>query len=260
MQLGLKVWSTNPAAHRRAAIELAEQNLCQYIEIYTVPGSGETTIPFWKEIPLPKILHAPHFNHRFNFADAGIAADNARTFAEVQRFADELDARWIICHCGTGGTPEETIRQIAALHDERIILENKTFQQNPTLFPGCTSDLHCRGAVFEEFSAIQKALRCHTCHDLAHTVCMANSLHLDCDAEIRKFESLHPVIHHLSDLTTADDQFDNHEGIGQGKLDWVHLLKMIPGDAWLTLETPKSSNENLDSFVSEIKLIRGAGF
>ncbi len=257
MQIGLKFWSTNSEPHRQAAIALAERGIYDFLEIYVVPGSLDR-LECWREVPIPKVIHAPHLVHHFNFADARLAESNRRVFGEVQRYADELGAELIVCHGGTGGTPAETVRQLRALHESRILLENKPFWQHPDLMPA--GDRHCRGAVFEEFVRMVNELNVRTCHDVTHTVCMANSLKLDPWREIARFETTRPVLHHLSDLTTANDELDMHDGIGEGELDWEHALRLIAPDARLTLETPKHSPDNLDDFASEVRLIRSRGF
>ena len=257
IKIGLKVWATNPIAHRDAAIKLAQNDLCDFVEIYVVPGALET-IERWKSFPLEKVIHAPHLAHHFNLADAALRESNRAIFREVQQFADELSSSIIICHGGTGGTPEESVRQLADFNDPRIVLENKPFWQHPDFMPD--GDQHCRGAVFEEFYRMTQALNVRTCHDAAHTVCMANSLKLDWQRELARFESLHPVIHHLSDLTSADDELDSHTGLGQGALDWKAIIENLPCCTRLTLETPKISQAHLDDFAAEVKMIRQAGF
>ena len=257
MQIGLKVWACNPIAHLHAAVELAGKGLCDYVEIYVIPGMLEK-IPLWAEFPGRKVIHAPHLAHNFNLADAALRRSNRAVFAQVREFADALASNIIICHGGTGGSAEESLRQLKSFDDPRIVLENKPFWQHPDLMP--QGDRHCRGAVFEEFSSMIKALQVRSCHDFAHTVCMANSLQLDPWQEIARFETLHPAIYHLSDLISADDELDMHAALGSGELNWQKALQMIPQDAMLTLETPKASQENLDDFASEVKLLRSAGF
>lgn len=257
MKIGLKVWACNPIAHRDAAIQLAEQGLCDFAEIYVVPGMLDK-IRLWQSFPNEKVIHAPHLGHHFNLADAELRESNRAVFSEVQQFADQLQSNIIICHGGTGGTPEESVRQLSGFNDPRIVLENKPFWQHPDYMPH--GDRHCRGAVFEEFVSMVNALNVRICHDVAHTVCMANSLQLDPISEIRRFESLAPVIHHLSDLASADDQLDTHEALGQGELDWITILKNIDQSTRLTLETPKRSASDLDDFAQEVRLIRQNGF
>jgi len=219
-----------------------------------VPGSLELSSR-WKDFPGRKVIHAPHLAHNFNLADKSLSASNRKIFCEVQNYADSLSSDTIICHGGTGGNVEESIRQLAQLHDERIILENKPFWQHPEQYPD-GEDLHCRGAVFEEFKYMLDTLKLRCCHDLAHTVCMSNSLKLDWEQEIKRFETLRPKIHHLSDLQQADDELDMHTALGSGELDWRRALELIAPDSWVTLETPKRSPDNLDDFAFEVRMIK----
>ena len=254
MQIGLKVWSINPVAHRDTAIELYGQGLCDYVEIYTVPGHSDR-IAVWKECPQKKVIHAPHLSHNFNLADRNLRSSNQKIFREVQLYADKLHADIIICHAGTGGTPDEAVEQMLDLHDERIVVENKPYWQHADLLPP-GSDLTCRGAVYEEFAHIAAAFGNRVCHDVTHTVCMANTLKLDWRQEIKRFEGFKPLIYHLSDLETADDELDSHTALGQGKLDWQTALSLIDQDGMLTLETPKISQEHLDDFANEVRMIK----
>ena len=109
MQIGLKVWSINPVAHRDTAIELYGQGLCDYVEIYTVPGHSDR-IAVWKECPQKKVIHAPHLSHNFNLADRNLRSSNQKIFREVQLYADKLHADIIICH----GTEKDSVRRVMA--------------------------------------------------------------------------------------------------------------------------------------------------
>lgn len=252
-RIGLKLYSTNTESRLPAALELARRKAFDYLELYVVPGSRATAAA-WKKIPLPVVIHAPHLHHGMNFADAARRESNRQNFEEVRYFADLLGADCIICHGGTGGTPEEVIRQIGALHDGRIALENKPVLQHPQLIAD-HSDWRCRGADFAEFKRMVEALRVNVCHDLVHTICAAATLRRDWHEEIRRFEALNPTIHHLADMVSERDELDTHEGLGRGVLDFREVLAVVPEGARITLETPKSQPDRLDDFVAEVRLL-----
>ncbi len=252
-RIGLKLYSINTASYLPAALELAGRNGFDYLELYVVPGSLETAAA-WKAVPLPVVIHAPHLHHGMNFADEERRQANRERFDEVRRFADRLSADCIICHGGTGGSPDEVIRQIGALHDSRIVLENKPVLQHPQLIPDHPG-WRCRGAAFEEFRMMVDALGVGVCHDLTHTICAAATLHRDWREELRKFESLNPEIHHLADMISYRDELDTHEGLGKGVINLREVLAILPKGARLTLETPKSQPDRLDDFEAEVRML-----
>lgn len=257
LQIGLKLYSTNTANYLPEALALARRGVPDYLELYIVPGSL-ATLDAWRAVPLPVVIHAPHLRHGVNFADASRRESNRRVFAEVQAFADALHADCIICHGGTGGMPEETVAQIKALRDDRVVLENKPHLQHPEIIPD-HPEWRCRGASFEEFSAMVRAIGCGVCHDLTHTVCAAASLKRDWRAELVRFESLKPKVHHLSDMVSLLDELDTHEALGQGVLELDKVLAVVPDGARITLETPKRHPDSLADFEEEARLCRAAG-
>ena len=254
LQIGLKLYSVNIGNYLACALALARRGVMDYLELYVVPGSLET-LDAWRNVPLPAVIHAPHLHHGVNFADASRRDGNRRIFDEVRNFADVLRADCIICHGGTGGTPEETVAQLGALRDGRIVLENKPHLQHPHVIPD-HPEWRCRGASFEEFSAMVQAIGCGVCHDLTHTICSSASLGRDWRTEIARFESLHPRVHHLSDMISLRDELDTHEALGQGVLELDKVLEPVPERARITLETPKRYPDSLADFEAEVRLLR----
>jgi len=254
LQIGLKLYSTNVADYLPCALELARRGVMDYLELYVVPGSL-ATLDAWRTVPLPAVIHAPHLHHGVNFADRTRRDSNRRIFDEVRQFADMLRADCIICHGGTGGTPEEVCTQIGALRDDRIVLENKPHLQHPEVIPD-HPEWRCRGASFEEFSAMVTAIGCGVCHDLTHTICASASLRRDWRTELARFERLKPRVHHLSDMISMRDELDTHEGLGQGVLDLEQVLAAVPENARITLETPKRYPDSLADFEQEVQLLR----
>lgn len=254
LRVGLKLYSVNIDNYLAPALGLARRGVMDYLELYIVPGSS-VTLPEWRKMPLPVVIHAPHLHHGVNFADASKRGFNRMVFSEVRRFADALNSDCIICHGGTGGTAEEAVTQLSALGDARIVLENKPVLQHPQVIPG-HPDWHCRGAAFEEFAAMVAELKCGVCHDLTHTVCSSATLKRDWRAELRRFESLKPRVHHLSDMISCLDELDTHEALGRGVLDLDEVLAPLPEHARLTLETPKRHADSLADFEAEVRMLR----
>lgn len=133
MKLGLKLWSNNTDAYLRDAEKLHSQNVFDYIELYVVPNTLET-IGKWKKLNIPFTLHAPHFIHEVNLADASKEKYNIEIFKQVGEFFDELNAGYVVVHSGIEGDIDETIRQL------KIITENY-----PPLEGGSKSMISGRG-------------------------------------------------------------------------------------------------------------------
>lgn len=96
---------------------------------------------------------------------------NAEIYDQTKRFADELNAQYIIFHGGIDGTVEETARQLSAINDPRALIENKPFVALPNRMGGN----FCRGATYDELKLIIDTAKCGFCLDVGHAVCSANS-------------------------------------------------------------------------------------
>lgn len=206
--------------------------LFAYIELYTVPQSYERSIALWKRLlPLPFIIHAPHFGHGANLSDSGAFEQNTLILREAMKFADALKSDYIIVHGGFGGDTAEVIRQVSFLRDKRFVLENipvvgldgqRCSSYTPQHMAEATSSEAFAGFVL----------------DMGHAVCMANSLSMDWREAVAQFVQMEPVMYHLSDGDLASER-DAHYHIGQGNFPIAEMLDFIPEDSLLTLETPK---------------------
>ena len=58
-RLGLKLWSVNTDYYYEEAKRLYSEGVFDYIELYVVPNTLDT-LPRWKELEIPFIIHAPH--------------------------------------------------------------------------------------------------------------------------------------------------------------------------------------------------------
>lgn len=256
-KIGLKMWSVNSDAHIRAGLALLAEGVYDFFELYVVPGNL-SALPRWLPYrSCPIVIHAPHFKHGFNLADPARAWLNRAIFADVCRYADALEARYIICHPGTGGTAAEVVRQTQALADARVILENKPFLQMPEVIAEYGEAVrYCRGAQFEEFAGILEATGKRCCFDVVHSLCTANTLQLEPYAYAARFEALRPVLYHLTDMPSLSDTVDTHVGLGDGELDVARVLALLAPDAWITLETPKRHSDDLEDFRQEALWLR----
>lgn len=248
LQIGLKLWSVNTGAWRRDALRLYEQGAYDYLEIYVVPGTVET-VPLWRALRIPVVIHAAHFKHGFNLAVAECATLNRRIYEETLRFADELEARHIIFHGGTFGHIEETARQLAALGESRALIENK-----PAITRHEGNILECRGSTVEEIRTVIEATGCGFCLDIPHALCAANYHRESQEGMLRDFLALRPTMYHIADMMDASQLIDDHTPLGKGTLDLAHYVSSIPSEgALVTIETGRRRQDSLVEFEAELE-------
>src|SRR5947207_12845625 len=111
IKIGLKLWSINKN-YIEQAIRLHKNSSYQYIELFSVPNSFQTHADLWielkKSLGINFIIHAPHFAQGMNLAKAECFDNNMKLAQEALRFADALDAQYVIFHPGFGGDDDET--------------------------------------------------------------------------------------------------------------------------------------------------------
>lgn len=248
--IGLKLWSVNCGAWRSEALRLYEQGRYDYLEIYAVPGTSDT-IPLWKELRIPVVIHAAHFKHGFNLALAERVSENRRVYDEMRRFADELEARYIIFHGGTFGRIEETARQLAMLGESRALIENK-----PAITRNDGQFLECRGSTPAEIRAVMEAAGCGFCLDIPHALCAANYHGFSQDAMLREFCAFRPAMYHLADMMDITQLIDDHTLLGRGALDFSRFIpSILPPGAMVTIETNRSRQDSLEEFEDELQMV-----
>lgn len=249
--IGLKLWSVNCGAWRSEALRLYEQGRYDYLEIYAVPGTADT-IPLWKKLPIPVVIHAAHFKHGFNLALAESEPENQRVYDEMRRFADELEARYIIFHGGTFGHIEETARQLAALGESRALIENK-----PAITRNEGRILECRGSTPAEIRAVMEASGCGFCLDIPHALCAANYHGVSQDSMLRELFAFRPAMYHLADMMDNTQLIDDHTLLGRGTLDFSRFIpSVLPPGAMVTIETNRSRQDSLAEFEEELEWLR----
>lgn len=250
-QIGLKLWSVNAGVCQREARRLYDAGVYDYLELYAVPGTADT-LPGWKALGIPCVVHAAHFKHGFNLAKEDCAAANRRIYDEMRRFADALDARHIIFHGGTFGDIAESARQLAQLNEPRALIENK-----PCITRDKGEILQCRGATPEEIRCVMEAAGCGFCLDIPHALCAANYLGLPQPDFLAAFNDFGPQMYHLSDMKRSDLLIDDHTMLGLGVLDmrsWFPAI-LAPGST-ITIETTRSRVDAMEEFESEVRWLQ----
>lgn len=244
---GLKLWSTNRNYYDEAA-RLCGEGICQYIELYSVPGSFGDHASIWKTLKVPYVIHAAHFRNGMNLAKKDNEARNRELIKEAQLFADELEAEKLIVHPGIDGEIGETARQIKTIGDRRLLLENKPYR-------ALAGGLICNGTTPEEIALVINETGCGFCLDFGHAIYSANAQGRDSHAFIVEFMLLKPSIFHLTDGERYGT-LDSHRHIGQGDFNFRELISFLPPSAMVTVETDKDSADKLDDYVRDVARLR----
>jgi endonuclease IV len=246
MQLGLKLGSTN-TNYTSDILSLYENGYFQYIELFAIPGTFDDTIGYWKQFSIPVVIHAPHSAAGMNLSLKDNRKCNGSRLQETFKFADTLNAEYIIFHSGLNGMAEEMVHQIHPFVDSRCLIENKPVK-------GLNNE-KCIGSTPDEASYIMNELKIGFCLDFGHAICAANSLKQDTLALINNFLQLKPVMYHLTDGDYVSE-YDSHLHYGQGTFPIKKLLKLVPDNTKLTNEAKHNSLNDLSDFKDDIDTLQ----
>lgn len=248
MRIGLKLWSTNRHFTESAVWREVKAGF-DYLELFSVPGSFNRFIGLWKEQNKGYIIHAPHYSFQFNLSLKSSEEHNRKLYGEAQRFADALDAPYIVTHGGVNGKADEVVRQILLLNEPRMVLENKpVFGLDNT---------RCIGGTVEEMSLILRETGLPFCLDVAHAIHSAAILKTDPYDYISRFEKLGPVMYHLSDGDIGDAR-DSHLNFGKGNYDFPKILRLLKSGKYLAIETGNGSPGDLEGYRNDRRFLKEA--
>lgn len=247
MRLGLKLWSIN-TDNINEVEKLYNEGIYQYIELYVVPGTKDSTLDAWSAVNIPFVIHSPHEKHRFNLSKKELLNSNLKSLNEARVFADVLGADIIVMHPGIDGEVEEVIRQLKCVEDKRLVIENMPYYSIPDLGTLCVGNCH------EEIDHIIRETEVGFCLDIAHAFCSALTKGEDLWLVLDKFLTLNPRLVHLSD-NRYDSKIDRHLNLGAGDFDISRVLKYIGNDLPLTIETQRKQ-AGLKDFVHDVNVIR----
>lgn len=250
-KFGLKLWSTN-TNYIEEAKRLFIKGIFQYIELYIIPNSFDK-IEIWKNINIPYIIHAPHYNNGLNLAKKECETSNIILANEAINFANKLKAEYIIFHPGIDGDIAETARQLNEIinkfNEKRILVENKPYY-------ALVNNLICNGSSPEEIIFLIRKTGISFCLDIGHAICAANAKKIDPFVYINEFIKLMPKMFHLTD-GIYEAIYDKHLHFNDGNYPVEKFVKSFIYDTLITNESPKSSLDNLDDFERDITILKG---
>jgi endonuclease IV len=246
MKIGLKLGSRD-MNYTEDIINYYSQGYFQYMELFVVPGTFEDTIGYWRQLPIPVGIHAPHSRAGMNLSLRDERKNNKIKLQETFQFADGLNAGYIIFHAGVNGSIEETAEQLRPFMDPRCLVENKPLK-----------GLHgerCIGSTFDDLHYLMTELDAGFCLDFGHAICAANTLRQEPLAFISELMKLQPDMYHLTD-GDYKSEYDLHIHYGKGTYPLKALLQCVPTEAKITNEAKHDSEENLEDFETDILYVR----
>jgi deoxyribonuclease-4 len=232
MRLGLKLWSTNEDVIEEA-VALIAKGVFHYVELMVVPDTNPT--PFQK-YKIPYVLHAAHDTWGANPANPSAERRSRETLAEALRWADALQAEYVVVHPGFG-TMEAALKFFEKESDPRIVIENMS-----QFGIDYGKVVEITGHTAEQLKRLM-AGRFGFCLDLNHALCAAHSLQRNPEEYLKELLVLQPALFHISD----GDYTDEHLAIGKGKYDFVLLARCLQESEVkkVTLETPRGNLHSL---------------
>ena len=240
MRIGIKLWSENDSVAVDCIKKLYTDGYFDYIELFVVPGSFRAVVDVWASLDVPYYLHAPHSGSGLNLSLRELEGSNAVLLDEVEMYFKALKPERVIFHPGIDGHVRETIRQINVFkkknfkHFGAALIENK-----PRV--GLNEEL-CIGSSFEEIQSIINETGFGFCLDIGHAVYYAKWAGKSYFQVVEDFLQLNPHMIHLSD-GDQESVKDVHLNYGMGNFDILELLRILPSDSTITIETPRSHND-----------------
>lgn len=247
INLGLKIGSKD-TQYTEEILKYYEQGVFQYIELFTLCGTYDDTISYWKQFDIPFGIHAPHSAAGLNLACVANRELNKNKIAEAIKFADELKAKYIIFHSGTNGMPGEVVTQLKPFADERFLIENKPIRG----LDGST----CVGSIYGDLKLIIDGIGngCGFCLDFGHAICAARTLKREPMEFINELRNLNPRVFHLTD-GDFNSELDSHLHYGAGSFPLKDLLALVPDGGMVTNEAKRINLNTLKEIEQDSKYL-----
>lgn len=256
-RFGLKLWSKDFIRNiefAKDAEKALKDGKFDYLELFALPDSFMETKDIVKDMfgGVKTIIHASHAIQGLDISDKNEFDNNKKRLYDAQRFADLLDANYIILHPGMNvGIEflEESIRQFRSFNDSRLTVENL-----PTYCSQTKRLLH--GILPSEIKRFIDEANALFCLDFSHAICGANGCNVDVFEFLRDFVKLNPVMYHLCD-GNINSTCDEHLHFGEGNYNLRQLvLDFTSENALITMETGHGIPHSVEPWINDISYIR----
>ena len=222
---------------------LIEKGVFQYVELMPVPN---TDIAPFLEYDFLYIIHVTTEQYGFNIADKEKKEVNMKIMDECMRWADKLDALYVVLHPGFGSL-DTALTFLESFHDKRILIEN--MPKVGLLNEGMV------GYTPEHISTLMGDT-CGFCLDFGHAIKAARSVGKEYKEYVREFLALEPNMFHLSDGMPSNEK-DEHLAVGDGDYDFAFLMKCVqPPSIHATVEIGRHLNSLEEDVRSVEKLMQ----
>jgi len=193
-----------------------------FLEVMAVVGEDYS---FLEDYPLPIVVHAMHFLFGVNCADKSLSEKNMEAIDFAVELADKYGAEKIIVHAGRLVNKDCSVEQVVDFlkkFDDRILIENCGKRNNFVYSPENTSRV-----LFDTGKRL--------IFDVNHAIGAARELGEDYIKFIERFLKLKPVHFHIGGQKLGVG--DGHLFFDESNIPVEEILKMLPSDAWVTIET-----------------------
>ncbi len=252
LKLGLKLWSSN-TFYIKPALELYRQGVFDYVELYVEPGTEKDYLRQWTGKKFPFVLHAPHSYSSFNLSQRKCQSENLRLLKQVESYRLALEPEFVIFHPGILGSINETLRQIDGMKVEfPDIFDLALIENKPKI--GLKGEI-CIGASPEEIERIIKETGLGFCLDVGHAMCFAVWAQIGWEDVVSQFMKLRPKVYHLSD-GNMNSHTDAHLHYGDGDFELSKIIKLIPPNTYVSVETEKNPGLHLKDFERDVNYLK----
>jgi len=197
-----------------------------FFEVMALEGKDYS---FLREFSKPIIIHAQHQLLGVNNADKTQRTKNISSLQFAISLANQNKSAKIIVHPGNiinkNCSKEESISLINSFKDKRMLIENMP----------CPEEYLC--TTPEEMSEYLKETGKGFCFDINHAISAALILKRDPFKMIKNFLKLKPSHYHLGGQKLTTNEEGQHLSFKDSKIDLDKIMKLIPKDAEITLET-----------------------
>jgi len=241
MKVGVKTWDNE------SFLEHFE-NKSDFFEVQAIQKND---YEFLKKFKKPIVIHAEHGGFGVNFPDPSLHAKNLKSVNFARALADSVKAKKIIVHPGRvmdkNCSLETSKKFVRAIKDDRIIIENHS---QPKKGIGSNPD-----SMKEFLKFTGKKL----CFDINHAIASANSSREDYIKYIKEYVKLKPVHYHFGGQKLINFfKFYRHDlthlSLIDSNIDLKEIIRVIPKDAEITLETTTSVSKVEDDLCIMKKL------
>ncbi|MBT4136080.1 hypothetical protein HOD75_03935 [archaeon] len=226
------------------------QNKCDFFEIQAIQKNN---YDFLKNFKKPIIIHAEHQGFGINNTDSKLKNKNLKSINFARKLADKTNAKKIVMHPGRivnkNCSKETAIKFAKNLDDKRIVIENITDMKTAL----------CKTP--KEMKEFMKLTGKGFCLDFNHAISVANKLGKNQIKFIKEFIKLKPTHFHLGGQKTWNflnliKGDETHLQLSESNIDLKKIVKLIPKNATVTLET------TIDKYKTEsdLKIMKKLGW